>query len=517
MTSLTPDKAPAAIDASRAEPAERRAPRRLWRTREEREAAKARARAIAAREAIEEQRALDQREMERLEAQREMAALRDELADRAQRHEDKAATQRKTIRQRISRAVVLATANIGVNAVAVLGQVLALVLSLKWEWYAAVPLALVVESVAVNIGYIAHDKLINGYSAGWLRALSYGIGAGVGWFNYSHNEAIDATRDFAGVFGAASLLSPVLWQIYSQWRHWQELRDRNLLDMQAPKFSRARWILWLGETFYIVRRAVRHGVSDRAEAVRRFQPEYERTRRKTRKATKPLPPAADELSELLDRWSREFRQRGPEVDVDRDQFGDRVASNGASTSGLDGKALPPAPKGRLRLKQLVSWSRPNSRPDAADADDEDEDVSVDADLDAKVDAKTGEDASRTRPDADGDDDRAEPTEQDKKRVARWWVKRVEADEVLSKWGLADRTGFKPTWCGDRIPEGKQILARKGWTFDDRGRPVRPVEVDADSDAELDASPEADEVIQALRAASTSNGSTTTPPATGDQS
>lgn len=509
MTSLTPDKAPAAPDASRAEAAERRPPRRLWRTREEREAAKARARAIAAREAIEEQRAVDQREMERLEAQREMAALRDELADRAQQQVDKAATQRKTIRQRISRAVVLATANIGVNAVAVLGQVLALVLSLKWEWYAAVPLALVVESVAVNIGYIAHDKLINGYSAGWLRALSYGIGAGVGWFNYSHNEAIDATRDFAGVFGAASLLSPVLWQIYSQWRHWQELRDRNLLDMQAPKFSRARWILWLGETFYIVRRAVRHGVSDRAEAVRRFQPEYERTRRKARKAAKPLPPAADELSELLERWSREFRQRGPEVDVDRDQFGDQVASNGASTSGIGSKALPPAPKGRLRLKALVPWSRPISRPDAAEAADEEEGVEVDA----KVDAKTSEDASRTRPDADSDDDRPEPTEQDKKRVARWWVKRVEADEVLSKWGLAERTGFKPTWCSDRIAEGKQILARKGWTFDDRGRPVRP----ADSDAELDASPEADEAIQALRAASTSNGSTTTPPATGDQS
>lgn len=204
------------------------------------------------------------------------------------------------------------------------------------------------------------------------------------------------------------------------------------------------------------------------------------------------------LAAALDRNTALRGEVYPRPVATGDQMGDQDASNGASTSGLDGKALPPAPKGRLLLKALVPWSRPSSRPDAAKVAGDDDAVSADADLDAKVDAETGEVASRSRPDADSDDDRPEPTEQDKKRVARWWVKRVEADEVLSKWGLADRTGFKPTWCSDRIADGKQILARKGWTFDDRGRPVRPAEVDADLDA------------------STLNGSTPTAP-TGDQS
>lgn len=466
--------------------------RRLWRTREERDAAKAAALVQREQAMIEAQRARDQREMEALEAEQEKARVRDELAQRVKQKETQAAEQRRSIRQRISRAVVLATANVGVNAVAVLGQVLALVLGLGWDWWAAVPLALVVESVAVNVGYIAHDKLINGYSAGWLRMLSYGIGAAVGWFNYLHNsgtiktangvETAVPTADYAVVFGAASLLSPVLWQIYSQWKHWQQLRDGDLLDARAPKFSRARWILWLGETFYITRRAVRHGVSDRAEAVRRFQPAYEQTRRKSRKAAKPLPPAADELNEALAKWSRDYRQRGPEVDAAGDHFDDQDASNPATTPATNGDAPKSSPGGRSWLASFTPWTRPDSRPDAAPANGTVSTLTVDADLDAEMDAKPAVDATRTRPNDDQEDDRPEPTERDKRRVARWWAKRVEADEVLSKWALAERTGFKPTWCGDRIAEGKEILASKGWSFDDRGRPVRPAEEDADLDA-----------------------------------
>lgn len=464
--------------------------RRLWRSREERQADKAAALVRREQALIEVQRSRDQREMETLEAEREKSTIRGELAGIAQQEQDRAARERSTFRQHISRTAVLASSNVGVNAVAVLGQVLGLTLGLNWPWWAAVPLALVVESVAVNVGYIAHDKLINGYSAGWLRALSYGIGAAVGWFSYTHNHSplddghLPVTAPYAVVFGAASLMSPVLWQIYSQWRHWQELRDRNLLDMQAPKFSRARWVLWLGETFYIVRRAVRHGVSDRAEAVRRFQSEYERTRRRPRKAVKPFPPAADELSRALAQWGRDYRQRGPEVVAVRVQTRDQDATISASSLPTIDVSAPTRSVGSALMRTFMPWTRPDPRPDGATVNGHDLAPAVDADLVAEVDAKPGVDASRTRPDVDGDDDRPEPTDQDKKRVAKWWAKRVEADEVLSKWGLADRTGFKPTWCGDRIAEGKQILARKGWTFDERGRPVRPEEVDAEVDASI---------------------------------
>ncbi|MFI7644288.1 hypothetical protein [Nonomuraea sp. NPDC049400] len=487
-----PAQPPATAKTPRTEPAERKPGRRLFRSREERAADKAAALVKRERALIEARRARDQREMEELEAEEEKSRVRKRLADQAKQEQDEAAEEARSLRQRISRAVVLASANVGVNAVAVLGQVLALVLGLGLDWWAAVPIALVVESVAVNVGYIAHDKLVNGYSAGWLRFVSYGIGAAVGWFNYEHNsgtttnpdgvEVAIPTADYAIVFGAASVLSPVLWQIYSQWKHWQQLRDADLLDARAPKFSRARWILWLGETYFITRRAVRHGVSDRAEAVRRFQPAYEQKKRKGRKPAKPLPPAADELNEALQAWAREYRQRGPEVNVVRVQSPDQDASNTATTPATNGKHDPALPAGATLLRSLMPWTRPDSRPDAALANGTSQTLTLDADLDAEMDAKPAVDATRTRPTDDQDDDRPEPTDKDKRRVARWWAKRVEADEVLSKWALAERTGFKPTWCGDRIAEGKEILASKGWSFDERGRPVRPAEEDADLDA-----------------------------------
>jgi hypothetical protein len=104
-----------------------------------------------------------------------------------------------------------------------------------------------------------------------------------------------------------------------------------------------------------------------------------------------------------------------------------------------------------------------------------------------LDADDAVDADGTRPDDDQDADQKEPTDLDKKRVAKWWVKRYKAGEKLSKWKLAERTGFKPTWCGDRIDEGKEILLDEGWTPDDRGAFVPPADPVAAVDADLVAS------------------------------
>lgn len=257
------------VNGTRPTPATPPPGRRWLRTKEERDADRARARTDAARAAIEEQRARDQLEMERLEAQRELDAVREQLDERRTARQQQAAAKRRTLRERVSQAVVLATANIGVNGVAVLGQVLALVLGLGWPWWAAVPVALIVESVAVNIGFIAHDKLLHGYSAGWLRALSYGIGAAVGWFNYTHNHGHALTGDYAAVFGACSVLSPVLWQIYSQWRHWQALRDQGMLEARAPKFSKLRWLIpsLRGETWQAFKLGVAEGIASPEVAI----------------------------------------------------------------------------------------------------------------------------------------------------------------------------------------------------------------------------------------------------------
>ncbi|MEU9888031.1 hypothetical protein [Sphaerisporangium sp. NPDC051011] len=75
-----------------------------------------------------------------------------------------------------------------------------------------------------------------------------------------------------------------------------------------------------------------------------------------------------------------------------------------------------------------------------------------------------------------------PTEQDRLRVAGWWAKRVRAGEVLGKYQLAERTGFKSTWCSHRIAEGRRLLTAEGWTFGDDGVPIPPSRPDAGLDA-----------------------------------
>ncbi|MGV9535043.1 hypothetical protein ACWEU6_21990 [Streptosporangium sandarakinum] len=183
----------------------------------------------------------------------------------------------------------------------------------------------------------------------------------------------------------------------------------------------------------------------------------------------PLPPAG--------------RDRPPAAPAAEPQPADDVAEP-------DAEALPPSPEGAAWLARIGWRTRPLPRPDAdpsaVQAEEPEPDAGPDAEADAEPNANEPADASGTRPDAILDDDRKEPTEQDKRRVARWWVKRVKAGEVLGRYRLAERTGFKSTWCGDRITEGREILAAEGWTFDGRGNPIPPSGPDAEADAEPNA-------------------------------
>ncbi|MEV6865417.1 hypothetical protein AB0M44_30975 [Streptosporangium subroseum] len=467
MENATADDAPAAP-----------ARRALWRTAAERHADRADATVRAAQADIEAQRARDQRKMEQLEAEREHLKIQAELAAARKQLEDKATVERKTksaaLRKKISLAVVLAFANIGVNAAAVLGQVLALVLGLGWQWWAAVPLALVVESVAINVGYFAHDKLIKGYSAVWLRLLSYGIGAGVGWFNYEHNKALAETADFAGVFGVCSLLSPVLWQIYSQWRHWDQMRLQGLLEERALRFTWPRKLLWAGETFFIYRRAVRHNVRDVTEADRRFRPLYEQTRKRPRPAA--VPAEAVELADALDRWTHRLRPFSPSEPV---AAGDQSATDAAT--GRDDEPRPTALGRMVRpgnphpVGYLVAFDLP-PRPVARPFGDR---LALPP-LVGKLSLEGG--APVVEPVADEGvgatdprpvTDRKRPTDLDRRRAIRFYMQQARKLNPPSKRTLAGWSEFGETWALGCIQEGQQIMIGEGWAFDDRGTPTPP--------------------------------------------
>lgn len=412
-------------------------PRRLFRSHEERAAAKAAALALRERALVEAQRARDQREMESLEAEREKARVRDELAQIAEAEQDKVKAKRRSIVQRVSRAVVLASANVGVNAVAVLGQVLALTLGLGWHWWAAVPVALIVESVAVNVGYIAHDKLINGYSAGWLRGLSYGIGAAVGWFNYDHNANQALTGDFAGVFGACSVLSPVLWQIYSQWRHWETMRDQGLLEARAPKFSKLRWLIpsLRAETWQAFKLGVAEGIQSPDTAITAV-----------REGT---------LSGTAEQAIREAQ--GALIATQADALRLTLAQLAALYHDLDDED-PRAAEAKRNLATFMARFRPFVPP---------------LELTSPV-PELPAPAPDPEPDPEPAKNSKRPTDEDNRKTKQRIMRLIRAGKpVPSKAEVAGWHEFSEKWGWARIQDAKSELAAEGWTFPDRGQPIPP--------------------------------------------
>jgi hypothetical protein len=413
---------------------EQRVPRLVFRSREERAAAKAAALALRERALIEAQRARDQREMEALEAEQEKARVRGQLAEQAKQEKTQEAEERRSFRQRISRAVVLASANVGVNAVAVLGQVLGLTLGMGWPWWAAVPVALVAESIAVNVGYIAHDKLINGYSAGWLRALSYGIGMAVGWFNYSENANVPLTKEYALVFGACSLLSPVLWQIYSQWRHWQQLRSQGLLEARAPKFAKLRWIIpsLRSETWQAFKLAIAEGIQSPDVAISEV-----RARTLTGTARDTLRDAREEL-----------------VHAQADALRLALVQLAAVAHNLDGED----PKG-TEARQNIATFLARFRPFIPAVD---------------LTESGGGSPPSPEPAKEPAEERRMPTEQDNQRAKKYVINAVKRSKTVpTKTAVASRFGFSDSWGYDRVVDAKRELEDAGWTFDAKGNPVEP--------------------------------------------
>jgi hypothetical protein len=183
-----------------------------------------------------------------------------------------------------------------------------------------------------------------------------------------------------------------------------------------------------------------------------------------------LPPAADELNNALARWSKEFRNVAHIP-------GDRSHDQNATTTATRRSVIPPLCTSRpedpfsvgVRVP-LNHFSRPVVRP----ADDREGLREVVAAVVAELDARPVADPPDSRPVGDQERDQKRPTEQDKARVVRLWVNRVRRGEVWSKRELSDRTGFRETWCLDRIREGRDLLAAEGWTFDESGQPVPPV-------------------------------------------
>ncbi|WP_433355679.1 hypothetical protein ACQP25_17400 [Microtetraspora malaysiensis] len=238
-----------------------------------------RARLEAEQLRIEQERVCDEarrlREIEEAEHRAKVERRTGILADEQQARittESEAQRQRASARRReqrerwkertraAGRLAVMSVTNLGVNLVAVAGQAMSFV-QRGWPTPAAAVAAGIIESVAVYVSWHAHVALREGDAAWRLRMTSYAIGAAAGYLSYTH------VPDYPELFAACSLASPWLWSMHSRHLHRQDLREQQLIDPRAPKFSALRWLLHCRETFAAFRWAVGEGVQAPQTAV----------------------------------------------------------------------------------------------------------------------------------------------------------------------------------------------------------------------------------------------------------
>jgi hypothetical protein len=107
----------------------------------------------------------------------------------------------------------------------------------------AVMFATAVESIALYVGWHAHDALLRKHTAAAakLRRIAYLIAAAVGTINYAHFAAERMTPTSAAVaFGLLSMLSPWLWGLHSRRAQHIQLVAERKADCIGAVFSAER-------------------------------------------------------------------------------------------------------------------------------------------------------------------------------------------------------------------------------------------------------------------------------------
>ncbi|HEY6740231.1 MAG TPA: hypothetical protein VI076_15415 [Actinopolymorphaceae bacterium] len=240
------------------------------------------ARIDAERQAIETQAEIERRRLlraEEAEQRRAEEAARAALA--VERRERKRAERAERRRQRLASAkraadrAVPVLALVGVNALAITGQLGFALEHLSLPgfgalngWPLAVLFAAVVESIALFLAYHAARALQRRDSAAGKQTAAYLVAAVVAAVNYSHwADPGFAPNATAIVFGLVSLLSPWLWGIHAKATNRDQLYAAGEIDPRGPKLSGARWFWHPVKSLRVIAHASWFGISDPAKAV----------------------------------------------------------------------------------------------------------------------------------------------------------------------------------------------------------------------------------------------------------
>ncbi len=244
----------------------------------------AQARAAETRAEIERARALAQLRREQDAAQRAAARESARLAREAKRertHERRRERAEQRERRNLawrrfgSRLRLLAPLLI-VNSAAVYGQIAYAYESIApqaWLMPARLGLSVLfaaaVESIAIYVGWHAHDALLSKATAtaARLRRASYALAGIVAGINYAHFAGPSLAPTAAAVaFGLLSLLSPWLWGLHTRRAQHVQLLDEGAVDRTGAVFSAERRRAFPLRTWGARRWSIEHNITDPAAA-----------------------------------------------------------------------------------------------------------------------------------------------------------------------------------------------------------------------------------------------------------
>ena len=395
-------------------------------------------------------------ELRRLDIVNEIAAKRADFADtQRKRAEDRERERRDRKKAENSaayarwmarfhawrRTLVLVGAIVGVNIVAVVGQVTAFSTSpdangFGWSLPQALATAAVIESIAIYVGWHAHIALIEGDSVARLRLTSYGIAGVVAALNYHHYAADWAPTDKAVMFGMASLLSPWLWAIHSRHLHRSQLRAAGLIDPRAPKFSGLRWLLHRSETWQALKWAVRHSEQSPTAAILAIQNDQ---------GLADAALSVDRAHVALAAGRDALIQAQADTLAATDMY---VTVLEKHLGEVSLNAAPPQPE-----ITPVPDTAPDDLPDTSDV------------------SEVSDDEKRERPDA-----------LDNREAEKWIRAAMRKGRTPKQADIAAKFGFSNGWASLRVRAARADLSAEGYRFLVGNRVIAPLEAATSGDA-----------------------------------
>jgi len=166
--------------------------------------------------------------------------------------------------------LIMAIPLIGVNSIAMYGQYAFFRDHSSWPIFAAIGIAVTIESISVYLAYAAHVAMLALDTSLRLRLSAYMSGIIAGFLNLSHYSPDWHITVIGIATGILSASSPFLWGIYSRRQSRNLMAEKGLIEPGAVRLGN-RWLvhpLWCVPVF---RYAIWNGIRNPSDAIEQYR------------------------------------------------------------------------------------------------------------------------------------------------------------------------------------------------------------------------------------------------------